>query len=96
VRRRPILHDFEDDRISRDIGNETRLLSLMSALRAEAVSSVARPPSAFPNDAAGRSEHARDVTVQRSHDADPREHRRPAQRRDQDQPKHRSLPPELD
>jgi hypothetical protein len=27
-----ILHDFEDDRISRYIGNETRLLSFMSAL----------------------------------------------------------------
>jgi hypothetical protein len=28
---RSILHDFEDDRISRYTGNETRLLSLMSA-----------------------------------------------------------------
>jgi len=30
---RSILHDFEDDRISRHIGNETRSLGLMSALR---------------------------------------------------------------
>jgi hypothetical protein len=28
----PILHDFEDDRILSYIGNETRLLSFMSAL----------------------------------------------------------------
>jgi hypothetical protein len=33
---RSILHDFEDDRISRHVGNETRLLSFMSALRVNA------------------------------------------------------------
>jgi hypothetical protein len=32
----PILHDFEDDRILRYIGNETRLLSFMSAQRVNA------------------------------------------------------------
>jgi hypothetical protein len=31
--KRPIPHDFEDDRILRYIGNETRLLSLMFVLR---------------------------------------------------------------
>jgi hypothetical protein len=35
---------------------------------------------------------ADDVPVQCPHDANPREHRRPAQRRDQDQGLHRRLP----
>jgi hypothetical protein len=37
--------------------------------------------------------HPLDVTVQGSHDADPRKHRRPAFRRDQDQGLHRSRSP---
>ena len=36
--------------------------------------------------------HPFDVTVQGSHDANPRQHRRAARRRDQDQGLHRSLP----
>ena len=39
-----------------------------------------------------RVEHALDVPIQRSHDADPRKHRRPAKRCDQDQRFHRRLP----
>ena len=39
-----------------------------------------------------RFEHARNVAVQRSHDADAREHRRPARRRHQDQGLHCGLP----
>jgi hypothetical protein len=42
---RSILHDFEDDRISRHIGNETRSLSLMSALRVNSgTDKQKRPP----------------------------------------------------
>ncbi len=37
-------------------------------------------------------EHALNVAVQRSHDADARKHRRPARCRDQDQGFHRGLP----
>ena len=37
-------------------------------------------------------EHELDVTIQCLHDADPRQHRRPARRRDQDQGLHRCLP----
>jgi hypothetical protein len=37
-------------------------------------------------------EHAFDVPVQRPHDADPRKHRRPARRRNQDQRFHGRLP----
>jgi hypothetical protein len=36
--------------------------------------------------------HALNVAVQRSHNADPRKHRRAARRRDQDQSLHSSLP----
>ena len=39
-----------------------------------------------------RIEFARDVTVQRLHDADAREHRRPTEVRDQDQRLHSGLP----
>ena len=41
---------------------------------------------------AQRIEHPLNVTVQRPHYADPREHRRSAHRRDQDQGFHRCLP----
>ena len=49
------------------------------------------PPSPMRVLAVG-IEHALDVAVQRPHDADPCEHRRPARGRDQDQRLHRSLP----
>jgi hypothetical protein len=50
------------------------------------VSFVACELADVPNDAfARRFEHALDVTVRCSHDADPRKHRRPARRCDQDQ-----------
>ena len=39
-----------------------------------------------------RIKHALNVAVQRSHNADPRKHRRAAGRRDQDQSLHSSLP----
>jgi hypothetical protein len=41
---------------------------------------------------ARRFEHELDVTIQCLHDADPRQHRRPAFRRDQDQGLRRRLP----
>jgi hypothetical protein len=41
---------------------------------------------------ARRFEHAFDVSVQRLHHPNPRKHRRPAGRRDQDQGLHRRLP----